>query len=112
VLVGVGVAAIGAGVALLVAGSSKNADADALCAPNRVCPDDATTARADQLASDGYTFQVIGGVALGVGAAAAVGGVLWYALGRPATREAPRASLRWTVAPSSSGLLLGVGGAL
>lgn len=105
VLWSVGGAALVAGGVLVAFGAVARADRDAEC-------DALGNGRCDPVAQrhdDQYrTLTVAGGVALGVGAASLVGGILWRLLPVFARRD----DLRVVVAPSSQGVSVVVGGSL
>jgi tetratricopeptide (TPR) repeat protein len=80
VLFGVGAAVMATGVALLAVGASDISSAEGAC-PNRMCPASNTSAK-DQ-GNTGRALETTGGVALGVGGAAAVAGLIWHFVERP-----------------------------
>jgi hypothetical protein len=85
--------------------SSARTDRDGACSPDGCDP--AAQSHDDRYAS----FLTATNVALGVGAAAVVGGATWYLVGRLSQPSAaPRTSLRIDVTPRADGLSLGVGG--
>jgi hypothetical protein len=94
VLMGVGALGLGGALAFLAvaAGDSGEPCADA---PSTLC----------ESASAG-TFRTLGWVSLGVGVSAAIGGVVWFFLGRSSGAPPPRATL--TGAPLPGGATLGV----
>ncbi len=87
--------------------SGARGDRDAACSPDGCDP-------AARSLDDRYaTFLTATNVALGVGAAAVVGGATWYLIARLSQPgAAPRTSLRIDVTPRAEGLSLGVGGRL
>lgn len=93
VLMGVGALGLGGAVAFLTVASGDEGEP---CAddPSALCE----TARAD-------TFRTLGWVSLGVGVSAAVGGVVWFFLGRGSSgSSAPRATLTGTPLPGGGTL--------
>ena len=106
VLVGAGAAVAVAGGVLLGMSLGALGDVDAAC-PAHNCSMLAGAQRASAQSSyeDARTFNTAGWVALGVGAAAAVGGVVWYALASRHS-EAPTVS----AAVSGEGAAVGVAG--
>ncbi len=74
---GVGVVAGVIGAIVFAGGAKKVSDTEVIC-PDRKCP----KGQEDQInvGNDGRKQETIGGVVLGIGIAAAVGGVVWYVL--------------------------------
>ena len=58
------------------------------------------------------TMTTLTNVAVGVGAAALVGGVVWWLVARPSRAPVPRQAWWIHAAPHDHGLTLGLGGAL
>jgi hypothetical protein len=98
IVVGIGGAAIVTGVILLVVGSSDVSTAQGLCG-GRSCPNQPD---ADQ-GNTGRTLETVGGIALGVGGAAVVGGLIWHFL-EPTGPASPAARLAPVVSPGYAGL--------
>lgn len=73
----------------------------------RLCDPEAADANARA-----NTMTTLTNVALGVGAAAVVGGVVWWLVARPGRASAPRQAWWIHAAPREHGLTLGLGGAL
>jgi hypothetical protein len=102
IIVGVGGAAIVAGVAFLVVGAGDVSTAQGACGSSRTkCPN---VSAANQ-GNTGRTFETVGGVALGVGGAAVVGGLLWHFM-EPTGSSTTAARLTPTVAPGYAGMSL------
>ena len=107
VLVGAGVASLGAaaGVYLGLRQSALDEVASqcgtAVCAPTALAPLDRARA-----------YTVVAEVALGVGVAAVAGGVVWYLLARPHGESGSARVARWGVAPTVGGMLVSLQGAL
>ena len=100
VVTGAGGAILIVGAILTPVGISKYNKADKACPSHIGCPTDVT----DE-GSSGRTLQGVGIAALGVGAAAIAGGLIWqFAFNKPA--EQPRTGL--TVAPALSKEMRGV----
>jgi hypothetical protein len=95
------------GAIVLVGGVKKVQQAEDIC-PTHKCPSDIppqTAADAIDKGNAGRTQQVVGGVLLGVGVAAAGSGVLWYFLSSPSRAAPPKTafSLRRTAATPAVG---------
>lgn len=102
VLVGGGAAVLGAAAVLFAMSNGARDDRDTACGVNG-CLD---RARDDDAR---YRDLLLGAnVALGVGAAATLGGLVWWLVGRGSTRSSAWAS----VAPLAQGALLEIGGTL
>jgi hypothetical protein len=110
VLAGTGGAIAVTGAILLGVGASKISSAEALC-PDRNCgaapagtpPEDLRAAQ--EKGNSGLTFERVGGTMVGVGLAAAGGGLLWHFLSAPTKTESavdPTAppSAKWNVTPA------------
>jgi hypothetical protein len=108
VLVGVGAAAAVAGGVLLALAAGSHSDSNALC-PNLTCNTEAQRTEARGLDDDYVTFWNAGGAVLGVGGAVLAGGLLWYAI---APRGEVSRRVSWSVVPTATGAMLGIGGAL
>jgi tetratricopeptide (TPR) repeat protein len=112
---GGGVLAI-VGAVVFVGGVKKVQDAEADC-PTHTCPHDTPpdiAAAAIEKGNAGRQEQLIGGVLLGAGIAAAGGGVLWYLLSSPssdapakATSPLRRAVATPAIGPGYAGISLG-----
>lgn len=105
IVVGAGAAALGASVVFYALHQGAVADRDAACDATGCDPSarDANDAAA--------TWRTLNNAALGVGAAAVAGGVLWWLLARSRHDHPPRAA--WNVGPTSAGgVLLTVEGSL
>lgn len=83
-----GVAAAGVGAAFGLLAMSKNDDVSNLC-PNDVCPDPTTRDNASRSDSAAHTFANVANVAIGVGAALVIAGVVVY-LTAPRTQTTAR----------------------
>ena len=102
VLVGGGAAVLGAAAVLFVMSNGARDDRDTACGANG-CLD---RARDDDAR---YRDMLLGAnVALGVGTAATIGGLVWWLVGRSSARPSAQAS----VAPLAQGALFEVGGTL
>jgi hypothetical protein len=99
IVVGIGGAAIVTGVILLVVGAGDVSTAQSLCNGGRSCP---TSSDADQ-GNTGRTLETVGGIALGVGGAAVVGGLVWHFL-EPTGPASPAAHLVPVVSPGYAGM--------
>ena len=75
ILTGVGGAALAAGIVVFVVGASDVSEANKDC-PNHQCPPGLIGA-ATSKQNDGYTLENAGAVVGGVGAAAALAGIIW-----------------------------------
>ena len=106
---GVGVLAFGlAGVFYGVLRAGALSDRDAAChAATMSCDPAALDAQ-----SRAETATLLTNVALGVGSAAVVGGVVWYLLGRGGSEEPERTAWTWGMGPLAGGAVLRVGGTL
>lgn len=105
VVAGLGVAALAASGGFYALYADAISERDAACGAAGCDP---VARDADARAG---TWRVLNNVSLGVGAAAVVGGVVWWLVARGRRAEAPRAS--WGVGPiADRGLALTVGGAL
>ncbi len=105
VLFGAGAVSLGLGVVFFVVRNAASDEYLSQC-DDFGCPESARS---------GYdravTFNTLTNVALGVGAAAVVGGVVWFARPpRTGGRPAPRASL--SVSPTAGGAVFGLSGSL
>jgi hypothetical protein len=89
IVAGAGGAVAIVGGILFITGSSDVSTFESQC-PNRVCPSNQPNLSSD--ANAARTKENIGGVLMGVGLAAGIGGVIWYFVQRPArTASAPHA---------------------
>ncbi|MEZ4406440.1 MAG: hypothetical protein R3A52_08200 [Polyangiales bacterium] len=105
VLFGAGAVSMGLAAVFYVVRNTALDDSNAQCDASG-CPE---SARPDH--DRAVVFNTLTNVALGVGAAAIVGGIVWFVLApRTPTRRAPRASLM--VAPSAGGAVFGLTGSL
>jgi hypothetical protein len=97
------------GALVLAGGAGKVKDAEDQCPSREKCPADIA-----ELGNEGRRQETTGGVLLGVGVAAAGGGLLWYFLSSPASDAPPRTAFELrrpraspVVAPGYAGLALG-----
>lgn len=107
IVAGVGVAGLALAGVFYGMALGARADRDAACQAGVGCDPSA------QSHDDAYARDLtLTNVALGVGAAAVVGGAVWYFVGRAGAPPArATASLRWTVSPSPAGASVGLQGA-
>lgn len=111
IVAGTGVAVLGAGLVFFLMRNGAIDERDAACAPDTECSDNAfTTAQGHH--DRAVTYNTVSNVALGVGAAAVVGGAVWYFVARPGRSAPSRTALRWYVTPTADGASLGLGGTL
>lgn len=91
-LTGVGAVAAVVGTVMMVGGFEKRSDATAACPKSdtggRSCPAGVDSNQVQKKHDDGTQQATTGGIVLGVGAAAVVGGVVWILLDRSATSAA------------------------
>jgi tetratricopeptide (TPR) repeat protein len=116
VLVGIGGAVAIAGGVLLGVGLKNESDANDACPPceNDDCTEPPPPNRGNcptdiaEKGNEALRLQPAGGVMLGVGGAAIIGGILWYELGSSAAESQDEANLRVVpnVGPGFSGLTL------
>lgn len=111
IVAGVGVATLGASLVFFLLRNGAIEARDAACGPNMQCAESAYTT-AEGHHADALTFNTVSNITLGVGAAAVVGGVVWYFVARPGRPAPSRTALRWYVAPTADGASIGVGGTL
>jgi hypothetical protein len=106
IVAGAGGAVAIVGAVLLVTGIKSENDAADQCPLRRQCPQEVT----DQ-GNSARTQQKIGGVMIGVGGAAIVGGLIWHFASGPSSsaqtpRSGQRAALAPVIAPGFTGLSL------
>lgn len=116
ILAGAGAVILGSSALFLVLRDGAVSDRDGAAESTRVACD-ASAASCDYSSSrasddQARTYNLLTNVALGVGAAALAGGVLWFVLARPSAESPTRTALRWDVMPVRGGAMLGVGGSL
>lgn len=111
-VMGGGGAAVVAGSILVALGNGKISDANGMC--NRlgedpatgkvVCSSEAEALEATTLTSEGEKFNLAGGVILGVGGLAIVGGLTWYLLDPAENADGPSATQarNWSLKPAVS----------
>lgn len=102
VMVGVGGAVMVASGVLLGIGANDVSDAEAKC-PNRKCESGSKTI---QEGNTGLTMMMVGGLGLGVGAVAVVGGLTWYFVAKPSSNGRRAAT---TVYPTVGRGFIGLG---
>jgi hypothetical protein len=105
VVVGVGGAALVAGVILYAVGAPQISDAEKTCGSSHVCPPGAAGANAISEGNGGRTLETAGVVVGAVGVAGVAGGLLWHFL--EPTSGAPSAALSPVVAPGYAGVSVG-----
>ena len=105
IVAGVGAAALVTGAILFPIGSGKVSDAEAAC-PNHVCP--AGASASIDSGNSGRTLEMIGGIAMGVGGAALVGGLIWHFAERTTPRtQSAKPVIVPQVGPGYAGVGLG-----
>jgi tetratricopeptide (TPR) repeat protein len=104
IVVGVGGAAVVAGVVLFVVGSGDISTAEKTCPVHNNCNDP----NAQSTGNSGRTLETVGVVAGSVGVAAVAGGLLWHFMEPTGSSSATGATVAPVVAPGYAGL--GVGG--
>jgi hypothetical protein len=105
VVVGVGSAALVAGVVLFAVGASDISSALSACKGQRSpCPSQSAV---DQ-GNSGRTLEQVGGPLIGAGAGLAVVGLVWHFLEKPADNAAAATALEFTpaVGPTYEGIAL------
>jgi len=105
VVVGVGGAALVAGVVLYAVGGPQISDAEKTCGSVHVCPPGAAGANAISEGNNGRTLETVGVVVGAVGVAGVAGGLLWHFL--EPTSGAPSTALSPVVAPGYAGVSVG-----
>ncbi len=110
VMVGVGGAAVVAGLVLIIVGQGKISDSNKNCSQitaqgQRECQSPEAAAAASNAQSSGNTLSAVGGVVGGLGLAAVAGGLIWHFT--ESTGPETRARLRPDVRPGYAGLTLG-----
>lgn len=106
ILAGAGAAILGTAAGLFAARNTAHDDRDAAC-------DGGGCAPVAQTYDDRYgLFTTLTNVALGVGSAAVVSGVLWWVLARPHRSADHPSRIGWIVRPGQGGAMFEVGGHL
>ena len=103
-MIGAGAAAAVVGAIVLVGGLDKQSEATAACPKTdkaRICTPPLDANQVQQDYDDGKSKAVLGGIVMGVGAAAVVGGVVWMVIDRGASSTT---ALSPWVGPSSAGV--------
>jgi hypothetical protein len=103
IVVGVGGAAVVAGVVLFAVGAGNVSTAEKSCPGHSNCNDP----NAISTGNNGRTLETVGVVAGGVGVAAVAGGLLWHFLETPGAPSTTGATVTPVVAPGYAGLGLG-----
>jgi tetratricopeptide (TPR) repeat protein len=103
IVVGVGGAAVVAGVVLFAVGAGDISTAEKTCPVHNNCNDP----NAQSTGNTGRTLETVGVVAGSVGVAAVVGGLLWHFLETPGAPSTTGATVTPVVAPGYAGLGLG-----
>jgi tetratricopeptide (TPR) repeat protein len=102
IVVGIGAAALVTGAILVPIGAGKVSDAEVAC-PSHVCP--VGSSSAIDSGNSGRTLEMVGGIAIGVGAAAIAGGLIWHFVERPTPAErTAKPVITPQVAPGYAGL--------
>jgi tetratricopeptide (TPR) repeat protein len=108
VVVGVGGAALVAGVVLYAVGGSQISDAEKTCGTSHTnCPAGAAGANAISEGNNGRTLETVGVVVGAVGVAGVAGGLLWHFLEPTSASGAPSTAVSPVVAPGYAGVALG-----
>jgi hypothetical protein len=110
VTLGAGAASLGASVIFLLVRNSAVNDLNAKCGgpDHTICPD---TPEVHSLKDKASTYNTLTNVALGVGAAAVIGGGVWLFLeGTHSSAKSSRANLQIT--PTQGGAVIGIAGVL
>ncbi len=107
-LTGVGAVAAVVGTVMMVGGFEKRSDAAAACPKSdtggRSCPAGVDSNQVQKKHDDGTQQAATGGIVLGVGAAAVVGGVVWILLDRRATSAANASAFSPWVGRDTAGI--------
>ncbi|HTQ43463.1 MAG TPA: hypothetical protein VMI75_11950 [Polyangiaceae bacterium] len=103
IVVGVGGAAVVAGVVLFAVGAGDISTAEKTCPVHDNCNDP----NAQSTGNSGRTLETVGVVAGAVGVAAVAGGLLWHFLETPGAPSTTGATVTPVVAPGYAGLGLG-----
>jgi hypothetical protein len=105
VVVGVGGAAVVAGIVMYAVGAGDVSTAAGECGPTRSC----TSASAASKGNSGRSLETVGAVVGSVGVAAVALGLVWHFIEKPsaAPSAATRTLLTPVVAPGYGGLALG-----
>jgi tetratricopeptide (TPR) repeat protein len=103
IVVGVGGAAVVAGVVLFAVGAGDISTAEKTCPQHNNCNDP----NAQSTGNSGRTLETVGVVAGAVGVAAVAGGLLWHFLETPGAPSSTGATVTPVVAPGYAGLGLG-----
>jgi hypothetical protein len=98
--VGIGGAAVVAGVVVYVIGAGDVSSAEANCPNHQCAPGDTASV---SKGNDGRTLEAAGGAVLGIGAAAVVGGLIWHFAEKPKP-AAPAAFATPVVGPGYAGV--------
>lgn len=108
VVVGVGGAALVAGVVLYAVGGPQISDAEKTCGTQHTnCPPGPAGANAISEGNSGRTLETVGVVVGAVGVAGVAGGLLWHFLEPTSTSGAPSTALSPVVAPGYAGVSVG-----
>ena len=108
VVVGVGGAALVAGVVLYAVGGPQISDAEKTCGTqHNNCPPGAAGANAISEGNNGRTLETVGVIVGAVGVAGVAGGLLWHFLEPTSPSGAASTTLSPVVAPGYAGVAVG-----